>query len=153
MAEGLNEVNLLGNLGADPELRVTSGGQAILKLRLATTESYLDRENTRQERTEWHSVTLWGKRAEGLSKILNKGDRIFVKGGLRTSSYEKDGEKRYRTEINANQVLLCGGKRGGGESEAKESKKAAAPRRNTNPEPESVDDDFTSDVSDDDIPF
>ncbi|MBX3214791.1 MAG: single-stranded DNA-binding protein [Labilithrix sp.] len=113
MAEGLNKVMLLGNLGADPELRVTQGGQAILKLRLATTETYLDRNNTRQERTEWHSVTLWGKRGEALSKFLTKGERVFVEGSLRTSSYEKDGEKRYRTEIVASNIILGGRGRGG----------------------------------------
>ncbi|MBL8609646.1 MAG: single-stranded DNA-binding protein [Myxococcales bacterium] len=114
MAEGLNKVMLLGNLGADPELRMTQGGQAILKLRLATTENYLDRNNTRQERTEWHSVTVWGKRGEALSRILTKGDRIFVEGSIRTSSYEKDGDKRYRTEIIASNIILSGGGRRGG---------------------------------------
>jgi single-strand DNA-binding protein len=116
MAEGLNKVLLLGNLGADPELRVTPGGQAVLKLRLATTESYLDRNNARQERTEWHSVTVWGKRGEALAKILSKGSSIFVEGSIRTSSYEKDGQKHYRTEINANNILLTGGRRGEGAS-------------------------------------
>ena len=73
MAEGLNKVMLLGNLGADPELRMTQGGQGILKLRLATTETYLDRNNTRQERTEWHQVTVWGKRGEALSREIDSG--------------------------------------------------------------------------------
>ncbi len=77
---------------------------------LATTESYLDKSNTRQERTEWHSVTVWGKRGEALAKFLTKGSNIFVEGSLRTSSYEKDGEKRYRTEIVANNILLTGGR-------------------------------------------
>jgi len=113
MAEGLNKVMLLGNLGADPELRVTPGGQPVLKLRLATTESYLDKSNTRQERTEWHSITVWGKRGEALSKILSKGSSIFVEGSIRTSSYEKDGEKRYRTEVVAQNIILSGGRRGG----------------------------------------
>jgi len=116
MADGLNKVMLLGNLGADPELKMTSGGQAVLKMRLATTETYLDRNKVRQERTEWHSVVLWGKRAEALSRFLSKGSRIFVEGGLRTSSYDdRDGNKRYKTEVVASNVILAGGGgRGGG---------------------------------------
>jgi single-strand DNA-binding protein len=117
MAEGLNRVMLLGNLGADPELRMTGGGQAVLKLRLATSETYMDRNKARQERTEWHNVVIWGKRAEALAKILTKGTRIFVEGGLRTSSYDdRDGNKKYRTEIVAQNILLQGqgGGRGGG---------------------------------------
>lgn len=115
MAEGLNRVMLLGNLGADPELRVTPGGQAVLKLRLATNETYLDRSNVRQERTEWHRVTVWGRRAEALGKILQKGDLLFVEGRLQTSSYEKNGEKRYSTEVVANNIVLPGSGRGRGE--------------------------------------
>jgi single-strand DNA-binding protein len=115
MAEGLNRVLLLGNLGADPELRMTSGGQAVLKLRLATSETYLDRNKVRQERTEWHNVVVWGKRAEALGKILSKGSRIFVEGGLRTSSYDdREGNKRYKTEIVAQNIILSGGGGGGG---------------------------------------
>jgi single-strand DNA-binding protein len=117
MAEGLNRVMLLGNLGADPELRMTSGGQAVLKLRLATSETYMDKNRQRQERTEWHNVVIWGKRAEALAKILTKGSRIFVEGGLRTSSYDdRDGNKRYRTEVVSSNILLqgSGGGRGGG---------------------------------------
>ena len=108
--DGLNRVLLLGNLGADPELRFTQSGQAVLNIRLATTEGWFNKEkNEREERTEWHTVTVWGKRAEGLAKILKKGDRIFVEGGLRGSSYEKDGVKHYKTEINATEVILAGG--------------------------------------------
>ncbi len=117
MAEGLNKVMLLGNLGADPELRMTAGGQAVLNLRLATSETYLDKNRQRQERTEWHHVVIWGKRAEALGRILAKGSRLFVEGGLRTSSYDdRDGNKRYKTEIVASNVLLQGGgpRSGGG---------------------------------------
>jgi single-strand DNA-binding protein len=106
--EGLNRVQLLGNLGADPELRQTQAG-AVLKLRLATSETYLDKDKQKQERTEWHSVVLWGKRAEGLARILAKGSRLLVEGGLRTSSYEAEGQKRYRTEVVASNILLQGG--------------------------------------------
>lgn len=115
MAEGLNRVMLLGNLGADPELRVTQGGQAVLNLRLATTETYLDRDKVRRERTDWHSVVVWGKRGEALAKILSKGSSIFIEGSLRTSSYDdREGNKRYKTEVVANNILLTGGRGAGG---------------------------------------
>ncbi len=110
MAEGVNKVILLGNLGADPELRSTQGGQSVLRLRLATTERYMDQNKEWKERTEWHSVTVWGKRGEALSRILTKGSTIYVEGGLRTSSYEKDGNKVYKTEIVAQNIILTGGR-------------------------------------------
>ncbi len=112
MAEGLNRVMLLGNLGADPELKLTQGGQAVLKLRLATTETYLDKSNQKQERTEWHRVTIWGRRGEALGKFLKKGDLLFIEGRIQTSSYEKNGEKRYSTDIIAVNVVLPGTGRG-----------------------------------------
>ena len=119
MAEGLNKAILVGNLGVDPELRFTQGGQAILRLRLATTESYVNKNRERQERTEWHTVIVWGNRAEALNKILSKGRSICVEGRIQTRSWEdKEGNKRYSTEINAtNIVLLGGGRRGGGDDE------------------------------------
>jgi single-strand DNA-binding protein len=138
MAEGLNRVQLFGNLGADPELRVTQGGQSVLNIRLATTESYLDKDKNRQEKTEWHSVVLWGKRAEALSKILTKGSKILVEGGLRTSSYDdKDGNKRYKTEISATNIILAGGGGGGN---------GGGGSRDDEPAP-------SGDSSSDDIPF
>ena len=115
MADGLNKVLLLGNLGQDPELRHTSGGDAVLNMRLATSESYLDRSKVRQERTEWHTVVIWRKRAEALSKFLTKGSRVFIEGSLRSSSYDdRDGVKRYKTEINASNLIMAGGGRRGG---------------------------------------
>ena len=120
MADGLNRVMLLGNVGADPELRVTPTGQAVLKIRMATSESYLDKNRVRQEKTEWHSVVVWGKRAEALGKIIEKGSRVFVEGSIQTRSYDdKDGNKRYSTEVNCKELILCGGpgsqRRGGQE--------------------------------------
>jgi single-strand DNA-binding protein len=116
MAEGLNRAILVGNLGMDPELKFTQGGQAVLRIRLATSESYMNKSGERQERTEWHTVIVWGKRAEALNKILSKGRTIWVEGRIQTRSWEdKDGGKRYSTEINANNIGLVGsgGGRGG----------------------------------------
>jgi single-strand DNA-binding protein len=116
MAEGLNRAILVGNLGMDPELKFTQGGQAVLRIRLATSDSFLNKSGERQERTEWHTVVVWGKRAESLNKILSKGRTIWVEGRIQTRSWEdkKDGSKRYATEINAQNIGLMGGGGGGG---------------------------------------
>jgi single-strand DNA-binding protein len=110
MSEGLNRAFLLGNLGADPELRFTSGGSAVLKLRLATTRGWLDRQsNTRKEATQWHSVQIWGKRAEALAKILCKGGRVFVEGAIETNKADTPEGPRYYTQIVAQNIILLGG--------------------------------------------
>jgi len=98
--DGLNKIIIIGNLGADPELRMLPGGNAVLKLRVATTESWPDKEkDVRNERTEWHRVTVFGKSAENLARFLKKGMRVTVEGRNQTSSYEKDGQKHYSTEV------------------------------------------------------
>lgn len=109
MADGLNKVMLIGNLGADPDLRQTQGGESVLNMRLATANSYLDKAGVRQEHTEWHTVLVWGKRADGLARILRKGTRIFVEGELRTREYEKGGAKVRVTEVRADEIILCDG--------------------------------------------
>ncbi len=129
--DGLNRYTGMGNLGADPELRVTAGGSALLKLNVACTTSYLDKSNTRQEQTEWVRCTVFGKRAEGLAKILSKGDRIYFEGRLQTSSYEKDGEKRYSTEVVVSDVLLAGG--GNRSNDAPTTRATRAPVAEQNP--------------------
>jgi single-strand DNA-binding protein len=115
MAGGVNKVILVGNLGADPELRYTPGGAAVCELRLATNESWTDKNGQRQERTEWHRIVVWGKRAEVVSKYLSKGRQVYVEGRIRTRSWEdKEGNKRYTTEIIANDVQFLGGRGGEG---------------------------------------
>jgi single-strand DNA-binding protein len=106
-------VTLIGNLGADPELKYTQNGQAVLRLRLATSESFLNRSGERQQRTEWHTVIVWGKRGEALNNILSKGRSICVEGRIQYRQWEdKDGNKRNTTEINAQNIVLLGGGRG-----------------------------------------
>jgi single-strand DNA-binding protein len=113
MAEGLNRVTLIGNLGADPELKYTQNGQGVLRLRLATTESYVNRANERQQRTDWHTVIVWGKRGEALNNILSKGRGICVEGRIQYRQWEdKDGNKRNSTEIVAQNIVLLGSGRG-----------------------------------------
>jgi single-strand DNA-binding protein len=108
VSEGLNRVLLLGNLTADPETRNTGGGKQVTNIRLATTERYQDKDRQWKEQTAFHSVTLWGNRS--VLEYLRKGTRVFVEGSLRTSSYEKNGEKRYKTEVVASNIILCGGR-------------------------------------------
>ena len=119
MTNGLNRVMLFGNLGSEPELRTTANGLAVLSLRLATSESYIDKDQNRQERTEWHNVVMFGSRASALSKFLSKGSRVLVEGRLQTSSYEKDGVKRFKTDVIASD--LCFGQSRPGSSPARPS--------------------------------
>ena len=115
MAEGLNRVILIGNLGADPELKYTQNGQAVLRLRLATTESYVNRSGERQQRTDWHTVIVWGKRGEALNNFLAKGRPICAEGRIQYRQWEdKDGNKRSSTEIVATNIVLLGGRRDSG---------------------------------------
>lgn len=136
---------LIGNLGQDPELRYTQGGQAVLNLRMATTESFVNRDRERQERTEWHTIVMWGKRGEALAKFLTKGSRMAVEGRIQTRSWEaKDGGKRYTTEIVATNVIMLGGRSGGGGGQDE-----GPPPPSDEYAPGKADDGF----GDDDIPF
>ncbi len=106
---------LIGNLGADPELRFTTNNRPVLKFRLATTESYMDQNQTRQEVTHWHQVVLWGKRGEALAKIISKGSRVYVEGRIETRSYEDaNGVKKSATDIVATNLILLGSRGEGG---------------------------------------
>lgn len=124
MAEGINKVFLIGNLGQDPELRFTNSNMGVLTCRVAASESYFDKDsNERKERTEWATCVIWGKRGEALSKLLHKGSRIYVEGRLQTRTWEdKQGNKRYSTEVVANNVVLLDNK-GGGEGGQRQPKK------------------------------
>lgn len=116
MARGLNKVMLIGNLGADPEVRYTTGGSAIANVRLATAESWRDKETgDQQERTEWHRVVFFGRLAEIAGEYLKKGSQVYVEGRLQTRKWQdRDGNERYSTEIVANEMQMLGGRGGGG---------------------------------------
>jgi single-strand DNA-binding protein len=110
----VNKVILVGNLGADPELKYTPSNRALCNLRIATTDVFKDKGGQRQERTEWHRVTVWGESAENCNKYLAKGRSVYVEGRLQTRSYDKDGQKHYATDVVADRVVFLGSGGGGG---------------------------------------
>ena len=147
----VNKVILVGNLGRDAELRYTPGGAAVATLNLATTEVWNDRNNQRQEKTEWHRVVLWGKQAESLQEYLTKGKQIYVEGRLQTRQWDdKDGNKRYTTEIKADRITLLGG--GGGASRAAGGGSEAYGARGGG-SGGGMDEPPVEPITDDDIPF
>src|SRR5438093_1527826 len=144
----VNKVILVGNLGRDAELRYTPGGAAVATLNMATTEVWNDKSGQRQEKTEWHRVILWGKQAESLQEYLTKGKQIYVEGRLQTRQWDdKDGNKRYTTEIKADRITLLGGCGGGGRSQSVERGGGAAMSHGGGDEPP------IEPITDDDIPF
>ena len=119
MARGINKVILIGHLGADPETRAMPSGMTVANMRLATTESWKDKQSgEQQERTEWHNVALFGRLGEIAAEYLRKGSQVYIEGRLRTRKWQdKEGRDRYTTEIVANEMQMLGGRggeRGGG---------------------------------------
>jgi single-strand DNA-binding protein len=111
----LNKVFLIGNLGKDPEIRYTQTSQAVANFSIATTDTWNDKQGERQERTEWHNIVVWGKQAENCAEYLKKGRPVHVEGRLQTRTWEdKNGQKRYTTEIVADRVTFLGSGGGGG---------------------------------------
>ena len=144
----VNKVILVGNLGRDAELRFTAGGAAVSTLNLATTEVWNDKQGQKQEKTEWHRIVLWGKQAESLQEYLVKGKQIYVEGRLQTRQWDdKEGNKRYTTEIKADRITLLGGGGGGGRSGAVDRSSGAGHTTGAPDEPP------TEPITDDDIPF
>ena len=115
MARGVNKVILVGNLGADPERRATAGGTSVTSLRIATSESWKDKQTgEQQERTEWHRVKLFGRLGDIAAEYLRKGRQVYIEGSLRTDKYtDRDGNERYSTDIIANEMQMLGGQGGG----------------------------------------
>jgi len=145
---GVNKVILVGNLGAAPELRYTASGQAVANFRLATTERWVNKSGERTENTEWHRVVAWGKLAETCGQYLQKGKQVYVEGKIRTRQWQdQSGQKRYTTEIVANNLVMLG--RAGERTEFSDAADAVTvpPDENTGDGPE-----FDS-GSDDDLPF
>ena len=169
MARGINKVILVGNLGADPEVRYTAGGTAIASLSIATSEQWTDKQSgQKQERTEWHRVKLFGRLAEIAGEYLKKGRQVYVEGSLRTDKYtDKQGVERYSTDIIASELQMLGGmggeggggggyrerSQGGGGGQRQQNRGddyGSAPQRQSAPPPDMG---GGNQFDDDDIPF
>ena len=154
MSRSLNRVQIIGNLGTDPELRSTPSGARVANLSVATSRRWNDRQGQPQEKTEWHKVIFWEKLAEVCEKYLKRGDRVYVEGSIEYRQYEdKEGQTRYVTEIRGREMIMLGGR---GESAQRD-----APSRSTGPSrggpapAKDSFDEFSSDslTPEDDLPF
>jgi single-strand DNA-binding protein len=160
MARGVNKVILVGHLGADPETRAMPSGMTVSNLRLATSESWKDKQSgEQQERTEWHNVALFGRLGEIAGEYLRKGSQVYIEGRLRTRKWQdKEGHDRYTTEIQVNDMQMLDGRGGGGGGEdyagGGGARSSAPPSRGSAPaKPASAAEHGGGSFEDDDIPF
>jgi|SRR5579883_891423 len=155
MAGSVNKVILIGNLGANPELKYLPSGQPVCELRIATNDVWMDKNNQRQERTEWHRVEVWAKQAEHCSKYLQKGSKVYVEGTLRTDSWDDKttGEKRYSTKIRALTVQFLDPRAGEGAPMRSAPSAGAPPAGGAPSGPADYGPPAGGGGSDDDIPF
>ena len=141
----INKVMLIGNLGSDPEVRYTQSGAAVCNFNIATNEKWTDKQGQKQERTEWHKIVVWGSVAENCGKYLSKGRSVYIEGSIQTRDWEdKDGNKRYTTEINARTVQFLSGGTDAGPGQNNQQNKPN-PNKQSGPSQQSF--------ADDDIPF
>jgi single-strand DNA-binding protein len=153
--KSVNKVILIGNLGKDPEVKHTPSGTPVAKLTLATNERYKDKDGNWQDRTEWHNVVLWQRLAEIAGEYLKKGGKVYIEGRLQTRSWDdkQTNQKKYMTEVVANDLVLLGGRGeggGGGESSTRGVATGGNHFDQREPEPASA---TSSPISDEDIPF
>ncbi len=155
MAKSVNKVILVGNLGKDPEVKYTPSGVPVAKFSIATNERFKDKAGEWQDRTEWHNIVAWQRLAEIIGEYVKKGSKVYIEGKLQTSSWEdkQSGEKKYRTEIVAQELVLLGGRgegdsgssRGGGASASFDQRTPHADEHAQAPSP--------AEITDEDIPF
>ncbi len=156
MAKSVNKVILVGNLGKDPEVKYTPSGTPVAKFSLATNERYKDKGGEWQDRTEWHNIVAWQRLAEIVGEYVKKGSKIYIEGRLQTSSWEdkQSGEKKYKTEIVASDLVLLSGRgEGGGEHEGGRSSSRSAAANSSFDQRTHADDHAPTEITDEDIPF
>ena len=154
MAKSVNKVILVGNLGKDPEVKYTPSGVPVAKFSLATNERFKDKGGEWQDRTEWHSIVAWQRLAEIVGEYVKKGSKVYIEGRLQTSSWEdkQSGEKKYRTEIIAHDLVLLGG-RGEGDGEGRSRSAVASAPAMDQRAPHTEEFAQETNITDEDIPF
>lgn len=154
MSRSLNKVQLIGNLGADPEMRSTSTGIRLAKLRIATSRRWNDRQGQQQEKTQWHNVTCWDKLAEVCERYLKRGSQVYVEGSIEYSQIDgKDGQVKYFTDIRARELIMLGGRDGGGEQSWARSSSSSSSSSNAAPSGDLSEFSNESLAGEDDLPF
>jgi single-strand DNA-binding protein len=161
VSRSLNKVTLIGNLGADPEVRTTSGGGRVATFSLATSRSWNSQSGEKQEKTEWHRCVVWNSKVSTLADVveryLKKGDKVYVEGRIEYRQWQdKEGQTRYTTEINVRELLMLSGRQGGGEGyegDAPARSRAPAGQRAATPGQSGDYEEFTIDEGEDDLPF
>jgi single-strand DNA-binding protein len=160
MAKSVNKVILIGNLGKDPEVKYTPSGMAVARFSLATTDRVKDKEGNWQDRTEWHNLVAFQRTAEIASEYLKKGSKVYIEGRLHNDSWDdkETGQKKYRTEVIINDLVLLGGRDageggGGGGSYSRGNSKSSNNFDQRTPEPESTSSASAPEITDEDIPF
>jgi len=162
MSRSLNKAMIIGNLGADPEVRSTGSGTRVATLSIATSRRWTGRDGEERERTEWHRVVAWDRLAEICEEYLSKGDRVYIEGRIEYRQWEgKDGQTRYTTEIRAREMIMLGGRGGaafgGGRGAGRRDRRSRAPDEGSSQETSDDEDfsDFTSEslMGEDDLPF
>jgi single-strand DNA-binding protein len=150
---GVNKAILIGNLGADPELRQTQSGQNVATFRIATSDRWKDRSGQFQDRTEWHNIVAWGQLADIVQQYLTKGSQVYIEGRIQTRQWEDaSGQRRFSTEIVANQMVMLGG-RGDGAAAGRAASRAAGRAGSAEERPPFEDFPESANEVDDDLPF
>lgn len=159
MSRSLNKATLIGNLGADPEVRSTSNGARVATFSLATSRQWKGQSGDKQEKTEWHRVVAWNNKGSGLADLIEKyakkGDKVYVEGSIEYRTWQdREGQTRYTTEINAREIILLSARSGGESAESFSAPKVGA-TATAAPKKDGAYDDFPEalDAEDDDLPF
>jgi single-strand DNA-binding protein len=157
MARSVNKVTLLGNVGKDPEIRSTAGGNMVANLTLATSDNQKDAQGAWQERTEWHNLVAFKRTAEIVRDYVKKGSKLYIEGKITTRSWDdkESGQKRYKTEILVNELVLLSGREEGGSSSGGYSRQQTGGSASMDQRPAAGHDEYaqSAEISDDDIPF